>query len=170
MGLRSSLWRFTKSSTTGALFGITISDRYASVTSIRGDSMQPTFTGSRSTFLGSFTGDLVLFERFCLQKYKFSHGDVIVFKSPDDHKLMYIKRLIALPGEWVQHPQSSDMLRIPQGHCWVEGDNSEQSLDSRSFGPIPMGLIKGRVTHVVWPPQRMGRVHRKTPPERVPPL
>lgn len=156
MGSRSSLWRLAKSSTVGAVLGLTISDRYVSVTSIRGESMQPTFTGIRSLM-----GDLVLLERFCLQKYKFSRGDVIVFKCPNDHKLLYIKRLIALPGEGIRHSQSSDMVTIPKGHCWVEGDNSECSLDSRSFGPIPMGLITGRVTHVVWPPQRIGKVERK---------
>lgn len=35
-------------------------------------------------------------------------------------------------------------MQIPKGHVWLEGDNSARSLDSRSFGPIPYGLIKGR--------------------------
>ena len=34
---------------------------------------------------------------------------------------------------------------VPRGHVWVEGDNSERSCDSRIFGPLPLGLIKGRV-------------------------
>lgn len=28
------------------------------------------------------------------------------------------------------------MLQVPKGHCWVEGDNGEISLDSKSFGPV----------------------------------
>lgn len=40
---------------------------------------------------------------------------------------------------------------IPKGHIWVEGDNSAKSLDSRDFGPIPYGLIRGKVMCKVIP-------------------
>ncbi|XP_020690685.1 mitochondrial inner membrane protease subunit 2-like, partial [Dendrobium catenatum] len=83
---------------------------------------------------GYLKGDLVLIERFCLHDFKFSHGDVVIFQSPSNHKQIYVKRLIALPGEWIR--VASDMLKIPDGHCWVEGDNSSSSLDSRYFGPV----------------------------------
>lgn len=129
--------------------------------------MHPTFANSHTNFPGSLSGDVVLVERFCLDKYKFSHGDVVVFKTPNDHKKMYVKRVIGLPGDWIQVPESSEVVRIPEGHCWVEGDNSDCSLDSRSFGSIPMGLVGGRVTHIIWPPQRTGRVESKIPPGRV---
>ena len=58
------------------------------------------------------------------------------YRAPDNHKKNLVKRLIALPGQWIQIPESSEMLKIPEGHCWVEGDNSACSLDSRSFGPV----------------------------------
>jgi len=32
-------------------------------------------------------------------------------------------------------PQN-DVVKIPEGHCWVEGDNPASSMDSRSFGPV----------------------------------
>ena len=35
--------------------------------------------------------------------------------------------------------------QMPPGHVWVEGDNKKRSYDSRHFGPVPYGLIKGRV-------------------------
>lgn len=28
---------------------------------------------------------------------------------------------------------------------WIEGDNAERSRDSRTFGPIPQGLVHGKV-------------------------
>ena len=28
------------------------------------------------------------------------------------------------------------VVRIPQGHCWVEGDNAEVSRDSKEYGPV----------------------------------
>uniref|UniRef100_A0ACD5WQK6 Uncharacterized protein n=1 Tax=Avena sativa TaxID=4498 RepID=A0ACD5WQK6_AVESA len=115
-------------------------------------------------------GDVLFAERGCLDKYKFSRGDVVIFKCPSDHKEDFVKRLIALPGEWIQLPVSSEIIKIPEGHCWVEGDNAARSWDSRSFGPIPLGLIKGRVTHIIWPPSKMGRVERKWPQGRVLPF
>ncbi|KAJ0970268.1 hypothetical protein J5N97_023145 [Dioscorea zingiberensis] len=169
MGSQSYLWQLTKRTVTSAIIGVTISDRYVTFSSVRGSSMYPTFQATSTSFPGSLRGDLVLAERFCLERYKFSQGDVIIFKAPDNHKKIFVKRLIALPGEWIQIPESSEMLKIPEGHCWVEGDNSACSLDSRFFGPIPLGLVKGRVTHVIWPPQRIGAIERKIPTGRIPP-
>ncbi|XP_042516871.1 mitochondrial inner membrane protease subunit 2-like isoform X1 [Macadamia integrifolia] len=163
----SFLWNFAKNSVTGGLIALTISDRYASVVSVQGLSMHPTFNPGTTAFLGSLTGDYVLVEKFCLEKYKFSHGDVIVFRSLINHKEKHMKRIIALPGDWIRIPHSYDALKIPEGQCWVEGDNSDSSLDSRSFGPIPLGLVEGRVTHIIWPPQRVGEVERRIPRGRI---
>ncbi|XP_058099651.1 uncharacterized protein LOC131244003 [Magnolia sinica] len=167
MGTLNFLWLITKKAVTGALIGLTISDRYASVVPVRGISMHPTFNPNSNTFSGSFTGDLVLVDKFCLTKYKFTHGDVVVFRSPKNHKETLVKRLIAIPGDWIRIPESYEILKIPEGHCWVEGDNSAFSMDSRSFGPIPLALVQGRVTHVIWPPQRIGEVERKFPTGRI---
>jgi hypothetical protein len=41
---------------------------------------------------------------------------------------------------------------IPRGHIWVEGDNTANSTDSRDYGPLPLGLVKGRVLFRLWPP------------------
>ncbi|KAF9594298.1 hypothetical protein IFM89_029439 [Coptis chinensis] len=78
------LWDVTKKVMTGGLIGLTISDRYCSFQAVRGLSMHPTFNPSPNTFLGLLTGvfvadDRVLVTKFCLEKYKFTHGDVVVF-------------------------------------------------------------------------------------------
>ncbi|XP_006649402.1 mitochondrial inner membrane protease subunit 2-like [Oryza brachyantha] len=166
MGTRNHLWLIAKRTLAWYLVGFTISDRYATVISVTGDSMHPTFTAASS----SLRGDVVLAERSCLEKYQFSHGDVVVFKCPSDYRELFVKRLIALPGEWMHLPGSPDMIKIPEGHCWVEGDNAARSWDSRSFGPIPLGLIKGRVTHLIWPPSKIGRVDTKMPGNRISPV
>ncbi len=36
-------------------------------------------------------------------------------------------------------------IQVPQGHCWVTGDNLKHSRDSRLFGPLPLALIRGKV-------------------------
>jgi inner membrane protease subunit 2 len=57
---------------------------------------------------------------------------------------------------------------IFQGFCWIEGDNEENSLDSaNTHGPVPLALIQGRVSYVMWPPSRIQRVQRSFPQERV---
>ncbi|CAN6894576.1 unnamed protein product [Brassica oleracea] len=154
MGIQNLLWQVTKKAFTGGIIGVTISDRCCSVVPVRGDSMSPTFNPQRNSYLD----DYVLVEKFCLQDYKFARGDVVVFSSPTHFRDRYIKRIVGLPGEWIS--SSRDVIRVPEGHCWVEGDNKASSLDSRTFGPIPLGLIRGRVTSVVWPPQRVSKINR----------
>ncbi|KAL5724421.1 hypothetical protein ACHQM5_007687 [Ranunculus cassubicifolius] len=155
------LWDYTRKTLAVGLVGLVVSDRYANWVAVRGHSMSPTFNPSPNTFLGLSTDDRVLVTKFCLEKYRFTHGDIIAFRAPTNNKERHVKRIVALPGEWIRVSDSDDMMRIPNGHCWVEGDNPSISLDSRSFGPIPLGLIEGKATHVIWPPQRVGRVDQK---------
>jgi signal peptidase I len=56
--------------------------------------------------------------------------------SPRNHRELVLKRLIAMPGDWIQVPEKQEIRQIPQGHCWVEGDNASVSLDSRTYGPV----------------------------------
>ncbi|XP_037441954.1 mitochondrial inner membrane protease subunit 2-like [Triticum dicoccoides] len=90
---------------------------------------------------------------------------VPVCRSPVDHRRKTVERLIGLPGDWVGLPEKEEVRKIPEGHCWVEGGNGSVSRDSRAYGPVPLGLVQGRVTHVVWPPSKMGRVHKRVPSE-----
>ncbi|TVU48383.1 hypothetical protein EJB05_08017 [Eragrostis curvula] len=132
MGTYNHLWSIAKKNLAAVALGVTISDRYVTFVSVTGASMHPTFTAADSVF----RGDFVIAERTCLQNYKFSHGDVVMFKCPSNHKEWFVKRLIALPGEWMQLPGSPEVIKIPEGHCWVEGDNAARSWDSRAFGPL----------------------------------
>ena len=34
--------------------------------------------------------------------------------------------------------------KVPVGHVWLAGDHRDRSADSRFFGPVPVGRIKGR--------------------------
>ncbi|KAK3148375.1 hypothetical protein QOZ80_3BG0294220 [Eleusine coracana subsp. coracana] len=162
----NTIWSVAKRNAMVLAIAVTISDRYVTVFSVTGESMHPTFTAASN----AFRGDFILVERTCLQDYKFSHGDVVLFRCPSNHKDIFVKRVIALPGEWMQLPGYPEVVKIPEGHCWVEGDNSSRSWDSRAFGPVPLGLVTGRVTHIFWPPSKIGKVERKVPKGRVAPF
>jgi signal peptidase I len=49
-------------------------------------------------------------------------------------------------------------VMIPQGQYFVIGDNSTNSLDSRSWGCLPAENIKGRICFCFWPPTRFGEI------------
>lgn len=52
-------------------------------------------------------------------------------------------------GDWANVKER--VVQVPEGHCWIAGDNLEWSRDSRLFGPLPLGLVKAKVLAVVSP-------------------
>jgi len=67
-------------------------------------------------------------------------------RSPTYHRRRSVQRLIALPGDWIQIPEKREIRQVPDGHCWVEGDNAGHSWDSRHYGPVrhsPMVYMNG---------------------------
>jgi signal peptidase I len=76
-------------------------------------------------------------------------GDVVVIEHPDRAGFELVKRVTHLPGDL-----APDGLGLVD-RVWVEGDHPDGSSDSRTFGPVPMGLVRGRVLVVWWPPGRI---------------
>ncbi|MCJ1481917.1 hypothetical protein MMC06_002078 [Schaereria dolodes] len=75
---------------------------------------------------------------------------------------MIVKRIIALEGDEVvtRAPYPFARETVPFGHVWVEGEHPEDrmSLDSNTYGPVSKSLIAGKVTGVVWPFPKAGRI------------
>jgi signal peptidase I len=44
-----------------------------------------------------------------------------------------------------------EKITVPEHHCFVLGDNRNNSRDSRHFGPVPLATIKGRADYIYWP-------------------
>ncbi len=47
---------------------------------------------------------------------------------------------------------------VADGELWVMGDNRENSLDSRYFGPIDADTVTGKVFFIYWPLGRFGLI------------
>ncbi|KAF2867704.1 peptidase S24/S26A/S26B/S26C, partial [Massariosphaeria phaeospora] len=96
-------------------------------------------------------------------------GDVVTYTHPLMPQAQGCKRVIGMPGDFValrtppKRGRDVDrrdvtggelrdvLVQVPEGHCWLEGDNLEWSRDSRVFGPVPLALIQGKVVAVLWP-------------------
>ena len=76
-------------------------------------------------------------------------GDVVIVEHPDRVGFELVKRVTHLPGD-----VAPDGLGLVD-RVWVEGDDPEGSSDSRTLGPVPLGLVRGRVWFVWWPPGRI---------------
>lgn len=136
----------------------------AQVIRVQGDSMAPTLQ----------SGQLVLVNRLAYQVGAVKHGDVVVFKSPENSGIVLIKRIIALPGErisinrgiisvnderlaelYVTEPglTQSGPMTMKDGTVFVLGDHRLVSNDSRDWGALPVEYIIGRVEFSIWPPE-----------------
>uniref|UniRef100_A0A670JAU3 Mitochondrial inner membrane protease subunit 2 n=1 Tax=Podarcis muralis TaxID=64176 RepID=A0A670JAU3_PODMU len=89
------------------------------------------------------------------------------FRSPRNPEQKIIKRVIALEGDIIKTiGYKKKYVKVPHGHMWVEGDHRGHSFDSNAFGPVSLGLLHARATHILWPPERWQKLQPKLPPER----
>jgi len=95
-----------------------------------GESMSPTLNNLELIFIDVFS--------------QVKAGDVVTLVTPEEDALV-CKRIIGMGGD-VLLSRSKGEIIVPDGKCWVEGDNSN-SLDSNSFGPVPLQNILGCVKY-----------------------
>lgn len=81
-------------------------------------------------------------------------GDLVTIKHPMFPGIGASKRILGMPGDFVLRDTPGTgqiMIQIPEGHCWLAGDNLPDSRDSRDYGPLPLALIKGKVIAKILP-------------------
>lgn len=171
---------------------------------IRSHVLQPFKIPTASMAPGILPGDFLLLNKFVYERQSPGRGEVVIFNHPNERHKMYIKRIVALPGDTVavhdglalvngrplsQGPVDRTPLpdgvagpgasvvkerddgvgylvitpgpgdggtdlpetMVPNGHCFVLADNRGAGEDSRTFGPIPLADIQGRVDYIYFP-------------------
>lgn len=134
--------RFTFNTVQTLAFGHLFFTNFYSVGSAGGDSMLPTLQ----------THSLVLNSRLHARGKGVRTGDMVIAVAPYDPERWVLKRVIGREGDFVLvDPRGNEMVQVPKGHVWLAGDNLDYSRDSRHYGPVPVGLIKGKVVARIWP-------------------
>ncbi|XP_068623775.1 mitochondrial inner membrane protease subunit 2 [Battus philenor] len=147
----------------GIPIGITFLDTVGYVAKVEGISMQPALNPVAED------SDFVFLSRWAVRDYDIKRGDVISLASPKNPNQKIIKRVVALQGDVVSTMgYKSQYVKIPEGHCWIEGDHTGYTLDSNTFGPVSLGLISAKALYIVWPPERWQRLETKLPESRKP--
>ena len=106
----------------------------------------------------------------------------LIYYVLEINKISYIKRVVGIAGDRVQIKDGkvyvngeelkeeylpegtttktvyyNDVI-VPEGCVYVMGDNRDQSMDSRTFGCIPLEKVEGKVILRYWPLNAFGGV------------
>jgi signal peptidase I len=124
-------------------------------------------------------GDRLLVNKVVYHFGEPKRGDVIILHPPSDPKAVYIKRIIALPGDtvevkggavyvngtkldepYIKEPPAYTLHKeiIPENEYFVLGDNRNNANDSHNGWTVPRQNIIGKAWLIFWPPGEWGLV------------
>jgi signal peptidase I len=142
---------------------------------------QPVKVEGTSMMPGLSDQERIFINKFVYRYESIDHGDVIVFRYPNDPSKSYIKRVIGVPGDRVQisfgrvyvnghrlmEPYVPDQysdersmaeIIVPADSFFVLGDHRNMSSDSREFGTIGRDFIYGKAVFAYWPAEKVGKL------------
>jgi signal peptidase I len=162
VGSEAALWLRTL--TSAAVYATLIVTFVFQVARVEGRSMEPTLEHQ----------DRLVVNKLAYRIHDPMVGDIAVLLHPHNPSQTLVKRIVAGPGDAVafrdglvlrngvvskegfvplnrrSHEDRASVV-VPEGYYFVLGDHRNNSLDSRSFGPVPKKYILGRVQVRWWP-------------------
>ena len=126
----------------------------------------------------SMDGTLLRGDHFIANTWKFrstapARGEVVVFRPPQDPSTRFVMRVVGLPGDTVDIrpgqvrlngvpldepyvsagnnrglPIGNGIVVVPANSYFILGDNRDNSLDSRLFGPVPAANLYASVEFI----------------------
>ncbi|MBI2870834.1 MAG: signal peptidase I [Candidatus Omnitrophica bacterium] len=151
---------------------------------IRANIAQPYKMASDSMCPALMKGDRFFVNKAIYRRLEPQRGDIVVFDYPVDPKRTFIERLVGLPGETVElrdgrvvvngvvktegslsqfyyynqapYADEGQFTTVPADSYFVLGDNSGNSMDSRSWGFVPKKNLTGKAYKIYWPLDRSG--------------
>lgn len=94
-------------------------------------------------------GDRILVDKTAYRRVPPRTGDVVVFVYPDDRSKVFIRQIAGLPGDVVKLVDGREEA-VPHGYAYLLGTNTRKSIDSRSFGFVPLRDLDGKARQVYW--------------------
>jgi signal peptidase I len=94
-------------------------------------------------------GDRILVDKTAYRRTAPRIGDIVVFIYPDDRSKVFIRQIAGLPGDTVKLAGARVAI-VPHGQAYLLGSNAEKSIDSRSFGFVPLRDLDGKARQVYW--------------------
>mmetsp|Transcript_12259 Transcript_12259/g.40259 ORF Transcript_12259/g.40259 Transcript_12259/m.40259 type:complete len:198 (-) Transcript_12259:85-678(-) len=124
------------------------------------DQHMPCFSGREHEAKGPAGPEMVVrrFARASASAYRC--GDVVAFRDARDASAavrVAVRRVAAVPGdELVSDAAEDEAFVLPPEHLWVTCDDASvapaAAYDSRSFGPLPIAEVIGRVVYFIRSP------------------
>lgn len=115
------------------LFGIVIIRIFMfSAVRVSGISMLPTLQDEQIIFVN----------KMAYWKNAPQNGDIVIVREPIDN-IQVVKRIVGTPGTAITIEDKTFILK--EDEYYIEGDNRDNSIDSRAYGSIRSERIIGKV-------------------------
>ena len=158
------LLAWTRTLASAMVYAVLIITFLFPIARVDGQSMAPTLEDHDRLFVNKL-------------QYRFAspqRGDIVMLYYPVDPDKMFVKRVIAEPGdtlrivdgrvfvnggamrdefvapEYRSHDDWGPAV-VPEGYYYVMGDHRNNSSDSRQWGPVPKKYIVGKIQARWWP-------------------